>query len=35
MTEPLTTVASLPTTRPAGCPFDPPIELAKHRERIR
>ncbi|WP_405166151.1 cytochrome P450 [Nocardia sp. NBC_01499] len=33
MTEPLTTVVALPTTRPAGCPFDPPVELARIRER--
>ncbi|WP_433663957.1 cytochrome P450 [Nocardia sp. CA-128927] len=33
MTEPLTTIASLPTTRPVGCPFDPPVELAQIRER--
>src|SRR3954454_25256184 len=25
--EPLHTVATLPATRPAGCPFDPPAEL--------
>ncbi|MFD6157337.1 cytochrome P450 [Nocardia sp. NPDC060256] len=33
MTEPLTTVVSLPTAQPAGCPFDPPTELAPIRER--
>ncbi|MFI6040849.1 cytochrome P450 [Nocardia sp. NPDC051321] len=33
MTEPLTTAVSLPTTRPAGCPFDPPAGLARIRER--
>ncbi|MFI6173317.1 cytochrome P450 [Nocardia sp. NPDC051052] len=33
MTEPLTAAVSLPTTRPAGCPFDPPAELAQIRER--
>ncbi|MEV6559249.1 cytochrome P450 [Nocardia sp. NPDC051756] len=33
MTEPQTTVLSLPATRPVGCPFDPPPELARIRER--
>lgn len=33
MTEPQTTLSSLPATRPVGCPFDPPAELARIRER--
>lgn len=33
MTESLTSAFSLPTSRPAGCPFDPPAELASLRER--
>ncbi|KAA8884485.1 cytochrome P450 [Nocardia colli] len=33
MTEPQTTLSSLPVTRPAGCPFDPPVEFARIRER--
>ncbi|QIS17156.1 cytochrome P450 [Nocardia terpenica] len=33
MTEPRTTAFPLPTARPAGCPFDPPAELAHLRER--
>ncbi|MEU1983164.1 cytochrome P450 [Nocardia sp. NPDC019395] len=33
MTEPMTAALSLPTARPPGCPFDPPIELARFRER--
>ncbi|MER8046701.1 cytochrome P450 [Streptomyces sp. NPDC094032] len=31
MSESLHTVASLPTERPAGCPFDPPAELTEAR----
>lgn len=33
MTEPMTTAVALPTTRPPGCPFDPPRELAQVRAR--
>ncbi|MFC9438192.1 cytochrome P450 [Nocardia sp. NPDC057030] len=33
MTEPQTPLLSLPATRPAGCPFDPPTEYARIRER--
>ncbi|MFE5123436.1 cytochrome P450 [Streptomyces sp. NPDC056669] len=32
MTESLPSLAGLPMTRPAGCPFDPPEELARLRE---
>lgn len=32
MTSPPTVVTGLPMTRPAGCPFDPPRELARLRE---
>jgi hypothetical protein len=27
----MTVLAALPMTRPAGCPFDPPEELARRR----
>ncbi|MFE9576408.1 cytochrome P450 [Nocardia sp. NPDC006044] len=33
MTEPQTSLSSLPATRPAGCPFDPPAEFARIRGR--
>ncbi|WHT23138.1 cytochrome P450 [Crossiella sp. CA-258035] len=33
MTEVATPVPALPTERPAGCPFDPPAELGRLRER--
>ncbi|MFI9269987.1 cytochrome P450 [Kitasatospora sp. NPDC052896] len=32
MTDSLPALAGLPTTRPTGCPFDPPTELARLRE---
>jgi cytochrome P450 len=32
MTEALPATVELPTTRPSGCPFDPPAELARLRE---